>query len=257
MSNNKLVTTNNDLSITSLGQIFSKSGYFQDARDAAQAVVKILAGQEIGLPPIASMTGINIIKGKVTLSAVAMATVLKKNGKYDYRVLDNSETKCEIEYFFNGESIGKSKFTFEDAKKAGLTGKDNYKKYPRNMLFARAMSNGIRWFCPDVLGGPVYTLGELDENLNDANEDFIEGEVVQSSDMASQIDEFSEWLQKEEERKTFLLNEVKPFVNKLIEDDKIDISVPPPMVIPQIITKVQEQYPNITEKDLSEMLKGA
>jgi len=34
-------------------------------------------------------------------------------------------------------------------------------KFPKNMLFARAMSNGIKWFTPDVFAGPVYTPEEL------------------------------------------------------------------------------------------------
>ena len=29
------------------------------------------------------------------------------------------------------------------------------------MLFARAISNGVKWFCPDVFAGPVYTPEEM------------------------------------------------------------------------------------------------
>lgn len=37
-------------------------------------------------------------------------------------------------------------------------------KFPRNMLFARALSNGVRWFCPDVFyGNSVYVEGEIGE----------------------------------------------------------------------------------------------
>ena len=38
-----------------LGQIFVKSGFFADTRDAAQAIVKVMAGQELGFAPIASI----------------------------------------------------------------------------------------------------------------------------------------------------------------------------------------------------------
>ena len=45
---------------------------------------------------------------------------------------------------------------------AGLDSNTNWRKYPRNMLFARAISNGARWYCPDLFGGsPVYTPDEL------------------------------------------------------------------------------------------------
>lgn len=58
---------NNLTDIQRLGNILAASGYFSDAREMAQAAVKVMAGQELGIPPVASMMGINIIKGKVAL----------------------------------------------------------------------------------------------------------------------------------------------------------------------------------------------
>jgi hypothetical protein len=29
------------------------------------------------------------------------------------------------------------------------------------MLFARAISNGVKWYCPDVFSGPVYVPEEM------------------------------------------------------------------------------------------------
>jgi hypothetical protein len=40
------------------------SGYFGDVKSQAQAMVKVMAGAEIGLPPFASMSGIHIVNGK-------------------------------------------------------------------------------------------------------------------------------------------------------------------------------------------------
>jgi len=140
----------------------SKSGFFADSRDQAQAIVKIMAGQEMGFGAFASMTGIHIIQGKPTIGANLMASAVKGSGKYDYRILALNETVAEIEFFQQGKSIGISKFTMDDAKKAGITGKDNWQKFARNMLFSRAMSNGVRWYCPDVFNGSaVYTPDEL------------------------------------------------------------------------------------------------
>jgi hypothetical protein len=145
-----------------LGDLLAKSGFFADSRGAAQAVVKVLAGREIGFGPIASMTGIHVIQGRVSLSANLMAAAVKRSGRYDYRVLTMSPDKCAIEFRErtpNGwDVIGTSEFTAADAKAAGT---QNMAKFARNMLFARAMSNGARWFCPDIFGGPVYTPDEL------------------------------------------------------------------------------------------------
>ena len=151
--------------VMELGNLLSKSGYFKDATDAAQAVVKVLAGQELGFGPVASMTGIYIVKGRVTLSANLIGAAVKRSGRYDYQVAELDDQKCIIGFFTgSGDSvqqIGTSSFSIDDAKRAGLLNGDNWKKYPRNMLFARALSNGAKWYCPDVFGGPVYTPDEL------------------------------------------------------------------------------------------------
>ena len=158
-----LTVQNASLSETmQLGELLAASGFFQDSRGAAQAVVKVLAGAEIGFGPIASMTGINVIQGRVSISANLMAAAIKRSGRYDYRVKEMTPQRCEIEFRErNGdrwEIIGSSEFTAQDARQAGTKNMD---KYARNMLFARAMSNGARWYCPDIFGGPVYTPEEL------------------------------------------------------------------------------------------------
>jgi hypothetical protein len=136
-----------------------KSGYFQDSREVSQAIVKILAGREMGFGAFASMTGVYIISGRPSIGANLMASAVKRSGRYDYRVIEMTDTACDIEYLQAGKTIGHSRFTIEDAKRAGTK---NLDKFPRNMLFARAMSNGVRWFCPDVFdGAPVYTPEEL------------------------------------------------------------------------------------------------
>jgi hypothetical protein len=151
------------LDVMTLGKVLSSSGYFTDAKDAAQAVVKVLAGQEMGIGAIAAMTGIYIVKGRVTLSANLMAAQIKRSGRYNYRVTRLDDAGCEIVFTEQGQEIGRSSFTAEDAKAAGLwNSSDPWKRTPRNMLFARAISNGAKWYCPDVFSGPVYTPDEIE-----------------------------------------------------------------------------------------------
>jgi hypothetical protein len=146
--------------IMTMAKTFAESGMFTDAKGMAQAFVKIQAGQEIGIPPFASMGGIHIIQGKPTLGAGLIASTVKGSGKYDYRVKIMDEKVCSIDFLQGSEFIGNSTFTIEDAKKA-LT--KNIDKFPKNMLFARAISNGVKWFCPDVFSGPVYVPEEMPE----------------------------------------------------------------------------------------------
>jgi hypothetical protein len=152
------VTTINTTDIMNISKAFYESGMFTDIKSVAQAMVKISAGQEIGIPPFAAMTGIHIIQGKPTIGAGLIASRLKGSGKYDYRVIEASEKVCSIDFYQGNTKIGNSTFTIEDAKKA-LT--KNIDKFPKNMLFARAISNGVKWYCPDIFSGPVYVPEEM------------------------------------------------------------------------------------------------
>lgn len=44
-------------------------------------------------------------------------------------------------------------WTFDQARKAGLVGKDNWKNYPRAMLRARLIAEGVRAVYPAAIGG--------------------------------------------------------------------------------------------------------
>ena len=185
MENTEIMTTNTGIvrsvdDLARIGKMMAVSGYFQDAREAAQAAVKVQAGMEMGFGPFTSMTGIHIIQGRPSVGANLMASAVKTNPRYDYRVREMTDQVCRIEFFeiIGGkrESIGVSEFTLADGKKAGTK---NLDKFPRNMLFARAMSNGIRWFCPDAFNGnTVYTPEELGADV-DEDGNIIDVEVIQ------------------------------------------------------------------------------
>jgi hypothetical protein len=193
--------------VTRVARPFALSGLFGNPGNneamvqqaIAQAIVKIMAGRELGIGPFAAMKGINVIKGKLDLDASLTAALIKRTGRYSYRVRTLTNTLCEIEFFEDGESIGVSSFSMEDAHKAGLTGgsHDMYAKYPRNMLWARAMTNGQRWFCPDVADGAIYSSDELEE-VTAPPEITIDGEPVEVGE-TDDHDEFTEAEFTEEE----------------------------------------------------------
>jgi len=165
-----------------VSKAMAQSNYFKV--DINQAMVKIAAGQEMGIGPAASMMGIHIIQGKPELGANLIASLIKNDPRYDYRVLSLDEEGCEIAFYEDGEDIGKSSFTKADAQQAKLLGKDNWSKFPRNMYFARALSNGARWYTPGVFGGaPVYTPDELGADVDEEGEYIdVTPTVVQASD---------------------------------------------------------------------------
>jgi len=158
--NTSLITTNEHVdALSRVSKAMVASGYFTDAKDVAQAFVKVQAGAELGLPPVASMSGIHIVKGKPTLGANLIATLIKNDRRYNYRVVELTDDVCRIQFYEDGQECGVSEFTADDAKRAGT---QNMAKFPKNMLFARAISNGAKWYTPGIFGGvTVYTAEEL------------------------------------------------------------------------------------------------
>jgi hypothetical protein len=123
------------------------------------------------------MTGIHVIKGKPAIGANIIASLIKSSGRYNYRVTEHTEAVCRIQFYekVNGtwEKIGTSDFTAQEAQKAGV---QNMQKFPKNMLFARAISNGAKWHCPDIFAGaPVYTADELGAQVDE------DGVIVEST----------------------------------------------------------------------------
>ena len=151
--------------LSRLSAMLYKSGLFGDVSDVYKAGVKVLAGLEMGVGIFASMTGIHIIQGRPTLAANLMAAKVKAHPRYDYRVAQLDFDVCAIEFYQDSQSLGISSFTTQDAQLAGCfdgKNKHTWEKFKRNMLFARALSNGVRWYCPDVfLGAAVYTPEEM------------------------------------------------------------------------------------------------
>jgi hypothetical protein len=151
--------------VIEIAKLLAASGYFEGVKDMAQAVAKILAGREIGMGAVASLAGVYIEKGRPCFSANAIAAALKRSGRYNFRVQHLDDKSCSLVFTENGQEVGESTFTMQDAETAELTkGKNahSWRHYPRNMLFARALTNGCRWYAADVGSGVgLYTPEEL------------------------------------------------------------------------------------------------
>lgn len=134
----------------------------------------IAMGRDLGLNPALALQLIHIIGGKPALSAGARAMFLKKHG-YDWKPVVHTDKVCTLRFWCNGEPMtdveGKPldvTFTIEEAERAQFvqnsrgSGKiGNYDKIPKNMLFARVISNFHRWYAPHVVGAQIYDAGEI------------------------------------------------------------------------------------------------
>ena len=116
-----------------------KSGFFKDAASEAQAIVKVMAGAELGFAPIYSLTKIHMVKGRIAIGYEAMGAKIKSSGRYDYKVKEWGNDKCTLEWTDNGTRVLENTFTMDDAKTAGLVKDDSgWKKWAKSMLFSKA-----------------------------------------------------------------------------------------------------------------------
>jgi len=158
----------------------------------------VLTGREVGLGPMASLRGIDIIEGNPSLAGQSLCALIWSAG---HRLHDleatNEKATVKGERIENGEVVATQTvtFTMADAERAGLAGKFNWKSYPRTMLRWRAVTEIARFlfadidmgtkvtYSPDELGSEdwdgsaVPVLNEVDE-VDGMNLDVSEAEVV-------------------------------------------------------------------------------
>jgi hypothetical protein len=123
----------------------------------------MLKGTELGIPLMQSLSQIHVIEGRPTMSSELMRAVVQSRG-HEIIVEESTSTRCIIKGRRNGATEWQ-RFTFtkDDAERAGVLGKDNWKKWPGAMLLARASSLLCRAVFADCLAGISYTVEELND----------------------------------------------------------------------------------------------
>lgn len=116
----------------------------------------ILTGAELGLAPMQAVRGIQVIKGKPSLSADLMAALCKR--RRDVCEYLTPVTLTAEKAVYETKRVGDPKpttmeFTIQDAQRAGLAGSDTYRRFPQAMLKARCLSAICRAVYPDVCMG--------------------------------------------------------------------------------------------------------
>ena len=130
--------------------------------DAVLAVV--MSGYELGVGPMQALQGINMIKGKPSVSPEMMRALIQQAGHQLRLTATNEQAtlRCHRRDWAPDE-WDTFTFTMEDAKNAGLTGNDTWRKYPRAMLTARVTAEAARAVFSDVIAGLSYTPDEVEE----------------------------------------------------------------------------------------------
>jgi len=127
-----------------------------------QAVTIAMAGRDFHLSAMQSFRGLHVIEGKITMDASMMKALIHRDVPgARFNITESTDRVALVVAQRPGGEPYTERFTMEDANRAGLTGKDVWKKYPKAMLRARAISAAARAVFPDVLFG-VYTPEELE-----------------------------------------------------------------------------------------------
>jgi len=141
----------------------------------------ILAGHEAGVSPMQALSKIHIIEGRPAMAAELMRALVLQHG-HELNYAEVSTTSVTAEGKRRGsERWTRVTWTMDDAKRGGLDGKQNWRRWPRAMLIARATAELCRMIFPDVLAGISYTVEELsDGNVSGDLVDFGPPELVET-----------------------------------------------------------------------------
>lgn len=145
----------------------------------ADVAIVLLAARDMGVPLTQAFAKLNVIEGKLALSAEMMVALVLRDGHLLWceSLTGQSATACGQRK--GSEFIARFTFTLADAATAGLCAIDGagkprarspegkpkpWEMYPKAMLWARAVSGLVRMNFPDVTAGVSYTPEELSDD---------------------------------------------------------------------------------------------
>lgn len=175
---NQELTTGNRLGMQTVPQTFNEQMRFAEVvsqakgmlprayeGNPANVLVAIQYGASLGIEPMAALQNIDVIQGTPTLSAKAVAAMVRANGHKLWMNEDEQNMSATCTIVRNDDKEHPVTVTRDKAwaQRMGLLTKDNYKKQPTTMLMWRAVTACANRACPELflgLGG-AYTADEL------------------------------------------------------------------------------------------------
>jgi hypothetical protein len=148
--------------IAQVAESISKTSFAGQLRGKPDEVTAvILAGNELGLKPMAALKSVDIIQGTPALRAHAMRGLVQAAG-HEIELVESSPEHCLMRGRRKGaERWQEVEWTVQRAAQLGLTEKPEWKKQPQTMLIARATGELCRLIASDVLHGMPYAAEEL------------------------------------------------------------------------------------------------
>ena len=163
-----------------------KSGLF-GFKTNAQAMAIMALCQADGIHPATAIRDFHVIQGRPAMKADAMlARFQKAGGVVKWVEYGDAKVVGEFSHPQSSPHPVRIEWTIEQAKRIGLAGKDNWKNYPRAMLRARVISEGVRTVYPGIAPG-IYSVEEARDMPPAGVRDMGAAEVVADVDAAAWI----------------------------------------------------------------------
>jgi hypothetical protein len=140
----------------------------------------ILAGQELGMKPMATLRSIDVIQGTPALRAHAQRALLQSHG-HKIQLLESTDKVCRMRGRRKDEGDDdwqEVEWDLARADKLGLLGKAEWKKQPKTMLVARATGELCRLVASDVLHAMPYNAEELHDSIEAPEQTRVTGAEI-------------------------------------------------------------------------------
>lgn len=240
--------------VQGMAEAIAKSGLF-GMKTHDQALALMLVAQAEGQHPATITQDYDIIQGRAARKTHSvLARFQQMGGTVEWHELSDAIADATFSHKAGGKL--RMTWTFEQAKKAGLTGKDNWKNYPRAMLRARCIAEGIRAVYPAALGGMMVSEEAQDMPSVEPQSKAIDpatGEITPAgfdlsteqaqADNLTKIDDLREFLRgalaravaaKDKAGGTAIKAHVLGLVEKLKSADVVDVEAKPEPIFPKM-----------------------
>lgn len=137
-------------------QLAASSLVPKDLRGKPDDVLAVISwGHVIGISPAVAVQTIFLVEGRPYPASQAVVAAANARG-HIVRPVRSTATECVVRALRRGDPPDfavEVRYTIEDAKSAGLAGKDTYRKHAADMLFHRASRRAVKMVAPEVLLG--------------------------------------------------------------------------------------------------------
>jgi hypothetical protein len=162
---NELTKHNSNTAVMSISdmeaaaEMMAGSGLFPSWDTKEKVMTLMLLSRAEGCDPVTAVNRYENIQGRVSKKPNAMlADFISAGGKVEWIKSTNDIAEGKFTTPHGVEHV--EQFTIEDARRAELAGKGNWKKYPKAMLKARCISAALRAVFPSATN-LMHTTDEL------------------------------------------------------------------------------------------------